>query len=222
VGVWVTDQYGERVVKPDSSGDTRQMAFTRLNGDDYFLTFVVSPQLARIQQMGFGINTACTTAPQPGEDISPPTPEDTPTATNTSIPPTKTNTPIPPTKTKKPQPPTKTKTPKPPKNGWISGKVWKDQNSNGTKDSSEAWYSGVTVQLGKGKCGSTGYMTATTNSSGVFRFNNLPPGDYCVTIDLPKTCGTYSIPKTDTKRTIVVSPDAGSDAGLFGFAPYIC
>jgi hypothetical protein len=217
----MTDQYGERVVKPDSSGDTRQMAFTRLGGDDYFLTFIVSPQLAQAQQIEFEMTTTCITAPQPdGDEPLPPTLENTPTATNSPIPPTQTKTPVPPTRT--PKPPTKTNTPQPPKNGWINGRVWKDQNSSGTKDGTEDWYSGVPVQLGKGKCGSTGYMTTVTDSSGSFRFSNLPPGEYCVTIDLPKTCGTYSIPKTDTKRTILVSPDAGSDAGLFGFAPYIC
>jgi hypothetical protein len=228
VGVWVTDQYGARIAKPASDGDTRQIAFTRLGGDDYFMTFIVSSQLPEVQQVEFEMTTDCITAPQPIRDEfpspSPETPEDTPTDinTNTPVPPTKTNTSIPPTKTNTLKPPTKTNTPKPPKNGWINGKVWKDQNSSGTKDGTEDWYSGVTVQLGQGKCGATGYMTSVTDSNGAFRFNNLPPGEYCVTIDIPKACSTYSIPKTDTKRTVVVAPDAGSNAGQFGFAPYIC
>jgi hypothetical protein len=100
--------------------------------------------------------------------------------------------------------------------------VWKDQNSSGSKDDFEDWYSGVTVQLGKGACSSTGYATTVTDASGAFRFDDLPPGEYCVTVEMPQTCGTYSIPKTDTKRTVVVNPDAGGNAGQFGFAQYIC
>jgi hypothetical protein len=107
-------------------------------------------------------------------------------------------------------------------NGWIDGQIWKDKNANGSKDADEEWYSGVTVSLGKGECSSSGYMTRTSDGSGTFTFNNLPPGKYCVRIDIPQSCGSYCIPKTTTQKTIVVSPGTGSDAGLFGFAPYIC
>ena len=100
--------------------------------------------------------------------------------------------------------------------------MWKDQNANGVKDKGEEWYGGVTVKLGSGACASSGAGSAVTDGSGGFRFDNLTPGTYCVTVDIAEACGTYSIPKTPTQKTITVPPGAGADAGLFGFAPYIC
>jgi len=100
--------------------------------------------------------------------------------------------------------------------------VWKDKNSNCTKDADEKWYSGVTVTVGASACPSAGSATTATDSSGAFRFDNLPPGIYCVTVEIQESCDTYSIPKTVTKKTITVSPESGADAGLFEFAPYIC
>ncbi|MGD8456059.1 MAG: thrombospondin type 3 repeat-containing protein [Anaerolineales bacterium] len=231
VGVWVTNQYGERVVNLDSNGEMR---FDPLGGDDYFLTFAVSPQQTKTEQVTFDLRTNCiTAASEEGESPAPATeaPTVTPTSTITTSPPTKTNAPFVPTNTQiPPKPPTNTNTPIPPtrtntptlNDGWIYGKVWKDQNSSGSKDDFEDWYSGVTVQLGKGACSSTGYATTVTDASGAFRFDDLPPGEYCVIVEMPQTCGTYSIPKTDTKRTVVVNPDAGGNAGQFGFAQYIC
>ena len=98
--------------------------------------------------------------------------------------------------------------------------MWKDKNANGVKVTGEDRYSGVTVILGTGACPSAGSATAVTHGNGAFRFDNLPPGTYCVSVEIQASCGTRSIPKTVTKKTVIVSPESGSDAELFRFTIY--
>jgi inhibitor of cysteine peptidase len=42
---------------------------------------------------------------------------------------------------------------------------------------------GIVVSLGSGPCPSTGLATATTGEGGHYLFPELPPGDYCVTLE---------------------------------------
>jgi hypothetical protein len=224
VGSWMTNQFGEMVAKPQEKTGTRSIEFAHLGGEEYLLTFYTSPALSAPIDVDFSVRTDCRPASghapaveEPQEEASPELPTDTPavqiTPSITTAPPTQ----QPPTAV-----PTKTYTPEPPPDGWITGKVWKDKNSNGVIDKGEEWYSGVTATLGAGACSSSGSGSAVTDGSGTFRFDNLTPGTYCVTVEIQQSCGVYSIPKTPTSVTITVPPGAGADAGKFGFAPYIC
>jgi hypothetical protein len=96
-----------------------------------------------------------------------------------------------------------------PATGSISGTVWHDlcaiaggeggepaipssgcveaedggYRGNGIFEQGEPGIQGVVVELGEGQCPSTGYATATTDRNGGYRFTNLPPGVYCITVD---------------------------------------
>jgi regulation of enolase protein 1 (concanavalin A-like superfamily) len=67
-------------------------------------------------------------------------------------------------------------------NGSIAGAAFADANGNGTRDAGESGRSGVTVWLdtnGNGRVDS-GERTATTDSSGSYRFSGLAAGSYNV------------------------------------------
>lgn len=115
--------------------------------------------------------------------------------------------------------PTPTSTP--PANGSISGVIFQDQNSDGNQQPNDAGMSGVTVYLGQGACSSSGYQSQVTSGSGGFNFTNLPAGTYCLSVNIPLVCGTYSSPTTATQYTIVLSP-GGNVYKLFGFATFPC
>jgi hypothetical protein len=140
-------------------------------------------------------------------------PSPTPSITLTAI---DTKTPIP-TATLTP-----TLTPTPtPMPGTIGGYVWKDSNSDGSKQGGEAWYPSVTVYLGQGACLSTGYRTAVSAGDGSFSFANLPAGNYCVSVNLPLVCDTYSSPTTATQFTVALA--AGQSLNFaFGFNTFPC
>ena len=62
--------------------------------------------------------------------------------------------------------------------------VWNDVNANGIQDSGEVGISNVKVNLyNNGTCTGTAQATTNTNASGLYAFNNLTPGTYCVQVD---------------------------------------
>ncbi len=109
----------------------------------------------------------------------------------------------------------------PPANGSISGVVFQDNNSDGNQQANDAGMSGVTVYLGQGACSSSGYQSQVASGSGSFNFTNLPAGTYCLSVNIPLVCGTYSSPTTATQYTIILSA-GGSVYKLFGFATFPC
>ena len=130
----------------------------------------------------------------------PPTPTPTPTLTPTLTP---------------------TPTATPDTSGTIGGYVWKDINEDGYKQGGEAWHSGVSVYLGQGACSSTGYRTALSAFDGSFSFANLPAGTYCVSVNIPLVCDTYSSPTTATQFTVALA--AGQSLNFaFGFNTFPC
>jgi len=135
--------------------------------------------------------TQLPTIPDPRLPTSTPTAEPTPTATS------------------------------PPANGSISGVVFQDHNSDGNQQPNDAGMGGVTVYLGQGACSSSGYQSTVTSGDGSFSFGNLPAGTYCLSVNVPLQCGTYSSPTTSTQYTIVLSP-GGSVYRLFGFIDFPC
>src|SRR5262249_13435759 len=67
-------------------------------------------------------------------------------------------------------------------NGGISGMVWNDSNSNGSKDGQEAAIAGWVVYLDTNNNSTLdgGETTATTDASGNYTFSNLSNGTYHV------------------------------------------
>jgi len=111
-------------------------------------------------------------------------------------------------------------TPVPP--GSISGGVWNDRNNNRTIDSGEGGIPGVKVKLGAGSCPSTGLGNMKTNSSGAYKFTDLEPGTYCVTVINPdRTCSGW-VPTTDTELTVTVGPNDDKLINWFGLVRTIC
>lgn len=221
VAVWMTNQYGEMVAKPGNQTGSRAIGFANLGDDDYMLVFSTSPYLEDPLDVDFSIQSNCgLDEDQDMEQIQEEIEEESDTAQPTQPQPTEAA--IPPTDVPPTASPTETYTPEPLPDGWITGQVWKDQNANSVNDKGDQTYSGVTVKLGIGACSSTGAGSVITDAGGFFQFDNLQPGTYCVTVDIQETCGTNSIPTTPIMRTVTVPPGASVDAGLFGFAPYIC
>ena len=68
--------------------------------------------------------------------------------------------------------------------GEIAGFVFEDRDRNGTFDASDARMPRQTVVLTNPES-TEQIRSVTTDSTGVFRFGGLPPGDYRVTLEIP-------------------------------------
>jgi|GEM_PF-1638909 len=105
--------------------------------------------------------------------------------------------------------------------------LWIDTNGNGIKDGAETGYSGATVKLYRDNNGDnvpdgSAIATTTTNTSGIYNFNNLTAGKYIVGITLPSgytassVTGTSANPnnniETDNNGVTVVSSELRSNA----------
>lgn len=122
-----------------------------------------------------------------------------------------------------PPPPTPTI---PPTSGSLLGRVWQDRcppgqestarcvtdsagrfRGNGIMDADEVGIGGVTVSLGAGPCLATGLAEAVTGPDGIFRFENLSPGNYCLSIDPSESAvlsqGVWTAPtNVDEKKRV--------------------
>ncbi|SHH71333.1 SdrD B-like domain-containing protein [Clostridium grantii] len=118
--------------------------------------------------------------------------------------------------------------------GRLGDKVWNDLDADGIQDSGESGISGVTVNLYID--GETDvYKTTTTNSSGVYLFDELLPNDYVVEFVKPGAYNKYSPKnigadvtkdsdadisngKTDTITLAAGERNLTIDAGMYKFA----
>ncbi|PDV97368.1 hypothetical protein A9Q02_18615, partial [Candidatus Chloroploca asiatica] len=66
----------------------------------------------------------------------------------------------------------------------IGDRVWNDANNNGIQDDGEVGVNNVTVRLYRPDSG-VAVASTTTNSSGIYQFTNLIPGDYYLEFVLP-------------------------------------
>jgi hypothetical protein len=93
----------------------------------------------------------------------------------------------------------------------LGDRVWYDLNGNGVQDTGETGLNGVTVKL----FDSTGNLLATTTTAGNgnYSFNNLPAGNYRVTVDpasLPAgTFATFDADGVATPNTAAITLAAG-------------
>jgi hypothetical protein len=89
---------------------------------------------------------------------------------------------------------------------WVTGLTFNDLNANGARDANENGTASWTVVLTKpdGK-----QVTAVTDAKGAYRFRNLPPKTYTVTLvakigwtqTYPPAPGTYTLEVTDSDMT---------------------
>ena len=103
--------------------------------------------------------------------------------------------------------------------GSICGVIWDDANRNGIIDPDEARFSGVQVVL----TGPTGTVYLNTNPDGSYCFENLPAGDYTVTVNtstLPlgyeETYDPDGILDNGTTVNLTVGEDNTSNFGYDG------
>lgn len=118
---------------------------------------------------------------------------------------------------------------KPSGGGAIGDTVWFDRNADGIQSGTqEIGLANVTVNLTVDLNGdgiSEVIATTTTDANGTYRFSDLPPGNYGVTVltsdpDLPKDAfGNAAAPTTATSRTIALPANATNLTADFGFAP---
>jgi hypothetical protein len=117
-----------------------------------------------------------------------------------------------------PLPATPTPTPEP---GSIEGGVFNDMNLNGSRNGGEPGIPNVTIRLGKGACGSTGFGNTSTAGNGSFQFNDLPAGTYCISVQIDRTCGGWR-PTTVEQRTVNLAPGDAKLIAWFGYGAYVC
>ena len=109
--------------------------------------------------------------------------------------------------------------------GSIGDTVWLDEDEDGVVDSGEDRISGVVVELTwagfDGEFGTSddwSFPIEVTGSEGLYRFWDLPPGEFEVEVDLDTVADDLE-PTTPTDFTVELDPAEDYDDGDAGFAP---
>lgn len=94
--------------------------------------------------------------------------------------------------------------------------------ANGLLEDDEPGIANVSLSLGQGECPSTGLATTLTDADGDYVFDNLPAGDYCVSIDTEASANAFLLPGSWTfpgiNETAVSLSDGEIKTGLnFGW-----
>jgi uncharacterized repeat protein (TIGR01451 family) len=121
-----------------------------------------------------------------------------------------------------------------PNNASLSGRVWLDANNNASIDGTEAGIAGVLIELsGTDALGNTISRSTSSDASGNWRFDNLPPGTYSLrepnqppdTLNgstVPGSSGGTATPVATVPSAITGIPLAAGQASsnhLFGEIP---
>ncbi len=99
--------------------------------------------------------------------------------------------------------------------GSIGDTIWEDTNGDGIQDPSETGIAGVTVTLTDENGAVVG--TAVTDAMGNYDFENLPPGDYTVTVTPPAGYVNTGDPDGTFDSTTEVTLGAGEDIDVEDF-----
>jgi hypothetical protein len=109
--------------------------------------------------------------------------------------------------------------------GSIGDLVWLDEDADGVQDLDEEPLANITVGLtyaGPDGVFGTGddweYPSQTTGADGLYRFGNLPPGTYRVSVDMD-TVGQGMSATTPPSVVLTLGPGEDFDDGDVGFAP---
>ena len=108
--------------------------------------------------------------------------------------------------------------------GSIGDTIYYDENNNGTQDGADVGLPGVSVTL-VGDIdgdGSTDSVSTTTDANGNYLFDNLPAGDYTVSVDpatLPGGMNQTDDPDgvNDNSSTVTLAAGVDNDAQDFGY-----
>jgi hypothetical protein len=143
----------------------------------------------------------------------------------------------------------------PPATGSVTGMVWLDQCSppadvtaetpsgcvetvagdglraDGILSADESGISGLSVRLGEGSCPSFGLATGTTDDQGAYRFDDLQPGSYCLSVESAVDSnaavlgeGEWTFPQMEgpgpiAQQTVTLGEAAVLDGVNFGWDP---
>ncbi|QLH46276.1 MAG: hypothetical protein HWD58_11975 [Bacteroidota bacterium] len=102
----------------------------------------------------------------------------------------------------------------------LGNLVWHDENRNGLKDASETGISGATVYLyqdadNNGAPDGASIANTTTNSNGLYVFNNLIPGNYIVGVVPPAPASGNPFVSSAVNETNPNSNVDNNDNGLY-------
>lgn len=97
--------------------------------------------------------------------------------------------------------------------GSVGDRVFNDLDGDGIQDPGEAGLGGVTVTItGTDVNGNPVTFTTQTNADGTYRFNNIPPGNYTVTVTPPPGFNSTNL----GTQTITLAPGQSIDTVDFG------
>ena len=113
----------------------------------------------------------------------------------------------------------------------VSGRIWADQNADGTLDASEVRLSGIPVTLygATDTTFSNPLLTTTTDASGRYTFSNLGVGNYQVAITTPNfyyvtTLANDNDAVANGTRAVITPINVSSNVSItnqdFGLVPY--
>ncbi len=102
--------------------------------------------------------------------------------------------------------------------GEITGRVYLDDDADGECDECgcDFFMEGINIQLYQGTCGGVVHQTTSTDPDGIYRFSDLPPGDYCLSPKVKTICEGYQ-PTTPIQQKVVVVSNQTVEAPWFGF-----
>lgn len=76
----------------------------------------------------------------------------------------------------------------------VTGILYADSNGNGIQEPGEVGIPNATVTLTDGNRSLDLVRTAITDANGLYHFNNVPPGQYTLRVELPAGQGAVKIP----------------------------
>ncbi len=107
-----------------------------------------------------------------------------------------------------------TPTPTPtPTTGTVQGHVWADVNRNGERDAGEGGLAGLTVRLVPAQASQAQVREAVTNAQGFYRFTNVPPGRYTVSLIYPG--GVYAVSDLTVEANVAANTVVDVDFALY-------